>query len=616
MLLVGLFFVKYAEAQALNTWPAASGLAVKSDTLYICADIHAIHPIELAYDIPGLRLHPNYGDWGLYAISDNASPNDYAVNNAKNGGAGNAFKVVGSGIGGYVFQYEAKSSQCGLNTGDLYFMYVFIIPSLSTPISVDTLLCKQADGKSLAKVINNYFPHAELYSKANIKAAWNPSQFPVMRTDSVGTMLYTADFTVSGPAGALACGSTGKFDFTVSVTNADFTLKPISINICQADTVGVLGTRSPNVYFGRNVAGTYSPKVLGGNWAATSQSFVFSYVDCLGNVKTVTDVLTMGSAPDKHNWGRVTLTLCRNQVASEAELYSLTQGITPISLLPTSSTWDDRGISGTLPLVHGPSGASVFNSPSSINTEDMGANIAYNFLYRVDPSLCFGGDSGLFILMLQDPFTAVDFRTQLCADYLGTDFDLASFTAVKDGTWSYVGAMASSVGLITKSLLKGSQLTTMGVGTHKLQYEVAAGCGGGGVGIMYMKIGGKVSIPASVTERYCKKTLPAVINVNEVIGFSGLASGDINKWVLTNVSNGAVGLDATALAAAQAYFNPATGVFDLTKATGDMSAKLNIGAATSATPLELIFNLSGASCGAGGGSSELKILLVDNILVY
>lgn len=615
MMVAVLLFAKTSIAQSSNTWSSAAGLAVKSDTLYICADMDIIHPIELGYDIPGLRLHPSYGNWSLYAVSDFASPNDYSVSNVKNGGAGNAFKVVGSGIGGYIFEYKAKSDQCGLNIGESYLMYVFIIPTLNAPITADTLLCKQPTGSKLSTVINNYFPHTELYQKANIITSWNPTELTDMLTDSVGSTVYSADFTISGPVGALSCGSTGKFNYTVNVTNEGFTLAPITINICSADTVGTLGDRSPNVYFGRNVAGTYTPATIGNNWGAESKSFVFTYTDCLGNNKSVTDVLEITAGGAVKNWGRDTLLLCRTQVADVVELYSLSQGITPISLLPTSSTWADRGISGTLPLVYGPSGTSVFNSPSSVNTLDMGTNIGYNFLYRVDPSLCFGGDSGLFILMLQDPFSAVDFRTQLCTDYLGNDFDLASFTAIKNGTWSYVGAMATSVSTISDNKLTGSQLTTMGTGTHKLQYTVSAGCGGGGVGVMYIKIGGKVSIPASISEKYCKKTLPATINVNEVIGFSGLASGTANKWELTKVSNGNVDINGAALAAAQSYFDASTGIFEMSKATGDAVANLDLGAATSVAPLELTFNLTDATCSAGGGSSQLKIVIVDNIVV-
>lgn len=616
MVLAVLLFAKTSVAQTLNTWPTA-GLAVKSDTLYICADIDTIHPIELGYDVPGLRLHPSYGNWSLYAISDNASPNDYTVSNAKNGGAGNAFKVVGSGIGGYVFEYKAKNDQCGLNIGESFFVYVFIIPSLDMPIAEDTLLCKQPLGSTLPIVINNYFPYAELYNKAGMTATWDPAAFPAMPTDAVGTTVYTAQFTVSGPAGAVGCGSTGTFNYTVNVNDGDFTLAPITVNICEADTVGLLANRNPNVYFGRNVAGVYSPAIIGGNWGAgvQSKSYVFTYTDCLGTSKTVTDVLTIANSPVDNNWGRDTLLICRNQVANTVELYGLSQGITPISLLPTNSSWADRGISGTLPLVHGPSGSSVFTSPSLVNTADMGTNIGYNFLYRMDPSLCFGGDSGLFILMLQDPFSAVDFRTQLCTDYLATNFNLASFTGIKNGTWSYVGTMSASVGAITGSELSSVQLNKMGNGTHKLSYSVPASCGSGGTGVMYIKIGGKVSIPASVAERYCKSTLPAIINVNEVIGFSGVASGATNKWELTSVSNGGANVSPAALAAAQGYFNATTGVFDISAAMGDAVAGLNLSAATTAAPLELTFNLTGATCNAGGGSSQLKVVIVDNIIV-
>lgn len=615
MVLAMLLFSKPATAQSLHTWPTSlSGLALKSDTIYICADIDTIHPIELGYDIPGLRLHPSYGDWSLYAISDKASPNDYAVSNAKNEGAGNAFKVVGSGIGGYVFQYIAKSTQCGLAVGESYFVYVFIIPSLNIPLSKDTLLCKQPAGSSLPTNIISYFPHAELYQKANLTLTWNPAAFPVMPTDSVDMKVYTSTFTVSGAARALGCGTTGIFNYTVDVSSEGFTLDPISVNVCVADTVGSLANRNPNVYFGRS-AGTYSPATIGNNWGGTSQSYVFTYVDCLGNAKTVTDVLQITSSPADQNWGRDTLFICRTQVANVVDLYNLSQGITPISLLPTNSTWADRGVTGTLPLVFGSSGASVFSLPSSVNIADAGANIGYNFLYRMDPSLCFGGDTGLFILMVHDPFKAVDFRTQLCTDYLPSNsFDLGAFTGIENGSWRYVGALATAIDPISNNQLTSAQLVRMGIGTHKLSYTVPAGCGGGGVGVMYIKIGGKASIPANVSERYCKRTLPSSINVNEVLGFSGLPAGANNAWTLESVSNAGSSVSGGALAAARLHFTPATGVFNMSALT-DPATDMDLSAATSARPLELTFRLTGATCNAGGGTSELKIIIIDDIII-
>jgi hypothetical protein len=412
----------------------------------------------------------------------------------------------------------------------------------------------------------------------------------------------------------MGCGVEGTFNFTVQVTDEDYTLTPIPLNICASDTVGILADRSPNFYFGRG-PGTYNPATIGNNWGGTSKIYTFSYTDCKGNSKTVSDVLSITTSPVDKNWGRDTLKKCRTELGNVADLYNLAQGIIPISVLPTSGTWQDRGITGTLPLTFGPSGISIFDAPSNIDISAAGSNIGYQFLYRMDPSLCFGGDTGLFILVIQDEFKAVDFRTQLCTDHLPNDFDLAAFTGIKSGTWKYVGALASSVDPIANNALTSAQLNTMGAGTHKLTYSVPASCGGGGQGILYMKIGGKASIPASISERYCKTTLPSMINVNEIIGYSGYATGANNLWALSSASNGGANVDATALSALRTHFKPATGEFDVTGATGDPTTKLNIGAATNAAPLVLTFDLTNATCIPGGGATQLKIIIVDNILI-
>jgi hypothetical protein len=307
----------------------------------------------------------------------------------------------------------------------------------------------------------------------------------------------------------------------------------------------------------------------------------------------------------------VTLRLCRTNLTDFIDLFyyatatpNAGAGMTWIS---PDDKWADRGISGSaFPVQYGPKG-SVFIPENTADKNKMVAGYPYSFRYVSSKNNCFAGDSGLFVVVLDDPFVSKDYRVQMCNIGMNGYFDLADFTGIKDASWSFAGKLGQ--GDIMDNKLSRNQLAQLDGGTHKLQYTVAADCGSG-TGVMYIKIAGNAHIPAEVTEKFCKATLPEVINVNEVLGYYGFTSNGENVWELSEIKKGGDDVDKNTTVG---YFTPATGVFKLVEAISRVPELGGLDGITESTTLALTFELNNANC-ITGSKSKLTIEIVNSIV--
>jgi hypothetical protein len=593
--IVALLFAGLASAQ-LNPWPASVASSKGSDTIYFCASIDSLYPIELGYDVAGKRLHPTYGDWSLYAVSDpNLTVSDYKID-----AAGNVFKVVGSGIGGYIFQYKSTNVQCGLNPNETFHVYVFIMPDLKNAITEDTLVCYDKNGGTYPITPHHSFNYTDLYAKANLTLGWKNGGIPqqAIKLDSVATYVFIDTFEITGslPAG-YNCGVDGIYQLTVHVDSIK-DLQPLSVAICASDTLTNPGLRPQDVFkhWTRHVTwpnvapgqpgqlGVYTPTLVkGGNWVKNNKGedckiFDFEYVNCDRVLTHVSDTLVI--LPDHSNksedWGADTVVHCRipnaNANFGTISLYTLYNdpAIDYPSLLWTkpaldasNSSWHDRGINNAFPFDYGTiSGGTSMNNSASIptadmiNMDDMASSIGYHYLWRPDPSVfpCIAGDSGTMVVILSDKFNAADYRVQLCQQNMGQNFDLANFTGLPRNVakW-YYGSKATPAHNVAADVLSfapvgGGSGFIYSTGVHKLIYDINSSCGGGSA-TFYIKIAKTVKVPSSITEKFCIATLPATINLNEVIGiydkdadWSIVSSGTANTAGFGGSGNGNTGI--------------------------------------------------------------------------
>jgi len=638
MTIVAVLFAGVAMGQAV--WPA-SGLPADAasskaaDTMFFCSpSSDVLYPIDLGFDVAGLSLHPKYGEWSLYARSSTAAiPSEYDFGAVKNGGAGNAFKVVGTTIGGYIFKYVSNDVQCGLGLGEAFYVYVYILPA-DQVLSKDTTVCVNTGSPTFNVNVNNSFgnftntwPYGDLFAKAGVTFSYSPTTWTVDRSAADADSTYTSTLTVVSKPAGLNCAIATEFSLVVDVVS-EITLSPLNYAICSDEiTPGtVLGDRNPNVIFGRTTAGTYAPTTVSGGGAGWTpvevsqgyKNYVYSYTDpCSGVAKTVTDRLTLVPTVAIVNdyWGSDTLLFCRTS-NTPISLFSgslfndpgfgyLLPG--PGKIKPQqawiNNKWEDRGTLGTkIPYNAG----TVSNNPSllpgtnNINLGDMVTGAYYNYIWRIDPSVsCFGGDSGRMVIRLQDPFVATTFRAQMCENYT-TPFDLGKFTGMSGATWTYVGPLAASVGTITGNNITVAQLGTMGKGTHKLKYDIAATCGASGSDFIYLKITDSPVVPSSTTKFFCKTKLPDVsMNLNELVNLV-----DGIQWSVVSATNQAGVSIATAVNAALS----ADGILSMPNFT----QAINIAAITSANPVTLKFKQTNTVCGVS--NTELTIVITDNII--
>ncbi|MDR1090298.1 MAG: hypothetical protein LBL79_04405, partial [Prevotella sp.] len=535
----------------------------------------SLYPIELGYDVSGRKLHPSYGEWKLIAKTDaSVVAADYDLNVPNgNDGAGNAFKTVGSGIGGLLFQYDAKSEQCGLDPGQKYWVYVFILPDYNDIVNpTDTVVCfeKKTGATSPEITINfneTFKQYLDLYTNAGFKqfewASKNRGNGEYkLRKDSVATysLVDSILLTKGTKPAEYSCGDTVIFKIVVRVDSI-FKLGSSGVGLCKEQLEGDLGNRNPNEIFKHNVYGAqYAPDKIGlTGWSSNEISngykiFVYSYTTCdpKGNdgkgSGTVNDTIYLYDDGPYGNWGKDTIVYCRDSVpASIFNMYfdsainypNMPKGKPYLTV--SNSYWYDRDL-GQIPFTFPPynttSGASSLDvqtnlpDPNDLSQHEisgyslqlgiMKSNIGYNYLWKVDPGAfpCLTNedgvpDSGTMVVIIQDPAIAQDYTAQLCkSSYVSqsTDFDLNL----------YAGLSVMWTPETNNPHLENDNSTlkvgTIAMGTYKYKYSIPAGCGPGGKGVFYLKITNQVKAPVSKTVQYCIAKLPASINLNDVLG--------------------------------------------------------------------------------------------------
>jgi hypothetical protein len=595
MTIVAVLFAGVAWGQGqLPTWPTGLGTDVKgADTIYFCLKTDSLYPIELGYDVLGKRLSPEWGEWSLYTkTSEDVTVDDYNLDGSKNGGAGNAFKAVGSGKGGLIFQYVANDPQCGLAKGEIFWAYIFLLPDFNGSVSKQMAICYDEQGGDVTIEYDQSFDeYTDLYEKAGFNYTWKVGGQITIKKDSIAQYLLEDTIVLTPDHPALAnytCGLEGIFQISVTVDTIG-QLKGIGLGICAKDTLGDLGnTKAIDIFTVRQkYTGTYSPERIN-NWTdaeklAKKKLFTFSYDDCKGNSpKMVVDTLYIQEAHGY--WGKDTIIACRVNAPSNIFAYYNDDDISyplidgkPI-LDNTNSYWYDRAI-GIVPISDKGTTDNNFSmvgvtdpytdDGTELRKDYMKSNVGYHYLWRVAPNAypvsCLfdyngGGkpDSGTIVVILQDPAIAIDYTAQLCKK--GTyDFDLNAYTRL-DVVWTGANLETDNKTIRTENVYPG---------TYKYEYSLVSNCGAGGKGIFYLKVTTKIKAPASKTVSYCVEKLPASINLNDVLGVA--VSG------LTWISDS--GLDATD------GFDATTGVLDIPTYTSKHGT----------TPQDLVFETDGAS---------------------
>jgi hypothetical protein len=593
MAIVAVLFAGAAWGQKID-WPSAHGSNVKaSDTIYFCKRTDSQFPIELGYDVSGRRLHPSYGDWSLISkTSSSVQAADYVMVSGEagtpgNGGAGNAYKTVGSGEGGLLFQYLSKDKQCGLLENEKYWVYVFILPEENNIVYRDTMYCKASAGiKATIDFKKTFKEYTDLYDKAGFTNLykWGATNNGTAGVHEVAidvpNIIPVQDTLILGPNNGKSkflCGDTIIFKIDVIVKDS-IALGPKRVGKCFDDTISLLKAMTLRELFGREgVPGTGYTETAILPWTSAEVSanrklYTFTYNTC-GTPATATIVDTLylykESPAPTNDWGKDTIVYCRlgnnpdiyALYGDAAMNYPLIPGAPPY-LDESNSYWYDRDL-GQTPFTFGPGAYGTKSKTSSIGIDpnvatpahwavwaktnvidvnDLRSNIGYHYLWRVDPGAldCFthGGiaDSGIMVLIVQDPAIAQDYTAQLCQSSYSTAgvFDLGAYSGLSV-TW--VGAPTITDGKIT--------VANFQPGTYKYTYHVEPGCGSGGDGVFYVKVTNTVRT-SSKEVKFCVEKLPATINVNDVLGVGVM---DL-KW--------------TGLTAAEG-FDETTGILDFSK---------------------------------------------------
>jgi hypothetical protein len=621
MIIVAVFSagVAWGQAPPLAAWPTSLGTnVVTADTIYFCSTLDSLYPIELGYDIAGKSLSPKYGEWSLIALTEHASIHDYNFDtytqSPKNEGAGNAFKVVGSGLGGYLFQYTAKDDQCGVGVDKNVWVYAFILPDPTTQdISKDSTICVSSSG-SFSLDPNLYFrEYVALYNNASIGIEkWAKGTITVP-TDVVGTEVYY-DTLILKPKTGYTCGERIPFQAKIMVIDTVGQLPSLSYTICPADTMGSKINVDPNDYFKRSYPGTYTPSTVGSNWLTKTVSgtpvsfkeFIFTYKECGSSTnKTVKDTLyVVGS---QGNWGIDTVTACRtSQTESIFRFYDDPQIDYPNmigkwNLTSTNSSWIDYGVSGTSangipvsPIVYGTVNGNTSLNGYNISVEELKSNFGYYYQwtsagiecsYEKDPNTgILKPDSGVIVVIIQDPAIAQDYTAQLCQQSYTSNFDLNLYTGLDASIKWYPTKTDLTAGSNGVTTLNPSQYTKNT--THKFYYKLSTNCGSGGEGVFYVKFSNAVKVSGSKTVKYCVNKLPASINLNDILN---VAVQDL-KWEL----------DASSTVSTINGFDENLGI-------------LNIGQYAKTSEETLVFKVkSGGDCGVADGTT-VTLVFTDDI---
>jgi hypothetical protein len=580
MTIVSVLFAGMAWGQGTwQAWPTTATVpadVVGRDTIYFCANLADQYPIELGYDVSGRRLSPQYGEWSLISrTSTNVQAVDYQADATKNGGAGNAYKVVGSGEGGLLFEYVAADAQCGLDVGEKYWVYVFILPDFSNVQSNDTIICKTTGTYTPAFNRNPLFAEKlALLTTAGITYTWRGMlpNTPVDLSVAPASYDYVDTLEVTASPAKYSCGNRGVFTFHVVVTEEIGQLPSKSEGLCPENIPDLVGL-NPNVVFGRtNVQGTYTPAAipaltgwtgyndLADNSKPTYITFTFTYNECNNaGTKTVRDSIVLIKTHASNNWWNSDTTIVCRKIGTESIFTYwnssdidypaiVTPGLPKPGLTATTSHWFDRGM-GNFPVVYGTISGNPSLDDKTVNVDDMKSNVGYHYMWRPDPAAfpCLIDpatgvpDSGKIVVIIQDPFIALDYTAQLCREsYIASAapnnrFSLSKYTGITGIQWNYEGGVGTGGLVATKDSI---DLANLYNGTYKYSYHLPDNCNiSGGDGVFYLKVTNKIKVSTSKKVKYCIEKLPAAINLNDVMniavsgvtwGYTGAAANPTN----------------------------------------------------------------------------------------
>jgi hypothetical protein len=625
--IVAALFANVAWGQVIS-WPTGWGADVKgSDTIYLCSHPDSLYPLELGYDVSGRNLHPTYGDWSLISkTSNDVTVDDYEMTSTKNGGAGNAYRTVGSGIGGLLFQYKAKSEDglCGLAKNQKYWVYVFILPDAHDPISpIDTFICYKTP-RELVPInfgtVSKFADRLNLYQKAGFNYKWKKSNGSAaysvnIKSDSVATYSLVDTLILTAKHG-YTCGDTVEFRYGVTVDSIVTDTLGAGFGICVKDTtlykeellVDIFKRTVPPINLRYFIGSGTTPVIkVGGNWGSTfptSRIYRLEFNDCQGNPHKVYDTLYIRpvlTGAGSSNLGIDTVVDCRKPGKQDIldVFYKETSypGGKPI-LTQNEAHWKDLGIDTTGNYVNYLPGTTTGTTSliaSSLYEDIMVTSTAYHYRWTYEPTGnkgdCFTGPdgvpaNGIMVVILQDPVAAQDYTAQLCSDSYpaaNPTFDLNLYTGLNVAQWKQQG-VATPIGHTINVPALAANISSY---TYKFYYDVESGCvaaGSGKSGVFYIKITSKVKAPALKEVKYCISKLPTSINLNDVLGVAvnGLS------WTASGTVEG---------------FNGTTGILDILEYR---SAHPGFGATT------LTFTAS-ASAGCGVGGNVVKISFVNNL---
>jgi hypothetical protein len=549
MTIVAVLFAGMAMGQ---NWPDDHGQDVLgSDTIYFCASTDSLYPIELGYDVAGKALYPSFGDWRLaYKTSPNVKVADYNMDGTKNGGAGNAYKTVGSGYGGLIFEYTSEDPElCGLPKNKKFWVYVFILPMEDGIIDKDTILCFDgAGGNYNIDIADAFSVYKELYEAAGMTAEWEfaPTNKDIPK-NVLDTYTLTNNLVITDLKADYTCGDTIHFNYVVKVVPEDYKLSSISQSICASDTLGDLGKRDPNDIFQRSYAGTYAPATIAdftawdteliGGEPLPYRAYTYTYTPCDGGSATVIDTLWL--IKHQGDWGFDTVVYCRpnTENISLAMLWGDEQIDYPnilggkkqpsvSQMFPAGSYWEDKGIKNLKTVPHTYDAgttdgvSSLILSSKTLRSNKMNLSIAYNYLWRVeggaidclvDPVTGLA-DSGVMVVILKDPAIAQDYTAQLCKPSYTSGSKIFSLNqyAGLNVVWSGgAGRVSATDGDV--------DIDAISKNTYKYSYELTGFCGTG-TGVFYLKVTDKIKTPSSKTVKFCYRKLPGAINLNDILG--------------------------------------------------------------------------------------------------
>jgi hypothetical protein len=562
MTIVTVLFAATAWGQQLSSWPTTSvgqNGVVSADTIFFCNTADSLYPIEFGYDVAGKKLSPNYGEWSLIATFGGATPmlhgvpaSDYDFN-TKNGGAGNAYKLVGSGKGIYLFQYLSKDVQCGLQVDEKYWIYIFVLPNMSNTVTKPSdTYCKENITTPREVSFDSIFgADTALFNKAKITYRWKSGNKKPFYLPGTVDVYSLHDTLLIDPHKGYNCGLEGRFSYTVEVVDSLGLLTSKIAGVCASDLAGSNAKRNPNVFFKRGkILGkevVYNPSEIGlltDFGSAKKRAYNFTYTDCNGKSHTVFDTLFLSTF--QGDWGVDTSIVCRT--ASASSVFDHYNNLNYMSKRPnakppldySNSKWVELGLTVNGPttgIYQGGATASLDNTGYTINNDALRSNMGYYYKWTAVGIDCYinpstgESDFGAMVVILRDKSYGQDYTTRLClSSYTAVkkNFSLAKYTGLHGVKWTDkqggTNGLTPSGDSIDISKLKEDN-------TYTFRYTLSGGCGAGGSGLLLIQTPKTLRLPAAKTVRYCVHKLPPMINLNDVLG----VSVESLTWTLVSV---------------------------------------------------------------------------------